>query len=96
MSAGRREQCGSLEHLFATLGGVPTTTRMDRKLAHITTARACGERFALQQGSQVDPQSFLAGLPLGRLTRQERAARDALLPATWQGAFSKGWRGAQG
>jgi hypothetical protein len=70
---------------------------MQRKTAQIATARACGERFArAHRLYETEPMRFLTTLDNAALTSRERAARRGLLPATWQGAFSRGWRDAGG
>jgi len=77
---------------------VPTTTaaaRMERKTAQLATAMACGERLAWVYVSESDPLGFLSSIGSETLTRHERAAREGLLPATWQGAFARGWRNAR-
>ena len=73
----------------------PAVTRTERKLAQLRTARRCGERFSNAHPSEDDPIHFLKNLEPSELTKTEKTARAALLPATWQGAFARGWRAAR-
>ena len=66
--------------------------RTARKHAHLTTARACGRRFARASEDEIDPAVFLEQLPASGLTPAERTAKAGLLPATWRAAFGQGWR----
>ena len=68
--------------------------RAARKQAHLTTARACGERFARACDQEADLAVFLEQLPASGLTAAERSAKAGLLPATWRAAFGQGWRNA--
>ena len=93
-----RTDSTKVEHVFDKLLPMPITTteaRIRRKTNHLATARSCGERLARINDSETDPVGFLANLDARVLTRREEAARSGLLPATWLGAFARGWRTAR-
>ena len=96
-TASRRTTSG--EHVFGSLpcmgsSGSLAVRRAARKQAHLTTARACGGRFARACEHGVDPAVFLKQCRRRRLTSAERRAKAGLLPATWRAAFGQGWRSA--